>query len=150
FCQEFDTIGEILGLSRKNGGKVKDCYTKYLDIFISYFKTGRAPQKEYIGDYNHDISKPIKEEDRDCLLSQPWNVGRTGARTTKDAVQKNKGKVEHFGVKLEDTEDDAQEHPTFSHYAKGHIIQRTYAGPSKIYEEGRSSTSSSDNFNVIT
>nr|GFA51034.1 ARID DNA-binding domain-containing protein [Tanacetum cinerariifolium] len=28
FCQEFDTIGEILGLSRKNGGKVKDCYMK--------------------------------------------------------------------------------------------------------------------------
>nr|GEV03919.1 ARID DNA-binding domain-containing protein [Tanacetum cinerariifolium] len=140
FCQEFDIIGEILGLSRKNGGKVKDCYMKYLDIFISYFKTARAPQKEYIGDYNHDISKPIKEEDRDCLLSQSWNVGGTGARTTKNAVQKNKGKVERFGVKLEDTKDDAQEQPIFSHYAKGDSIQRTYAGPSKIHEEGGSST----------
>ncbi|GKA58393.1 ARID DNA-binding domain-containing protein, partial [Tanacetum coccineum] len=55
FCQEFDTIGEILGPSKGNGEEIKERYMKYLDIFTSYFKTARAPQKEYTGGFNQII-----------------------------------------------------------------------------------------------
>ncbi|GJT14805.1 ARID DNA-binding domain-containing protein [Tanacetum coccineum] len=33
--QEFDTIGEILGLSKGNGEDIKECYMKYLDVLTS-------------------------------------------------------------------------------------------------------------------
>nr|GEV80642.1 bulb-type lectin domain-containing protein [Tanacetum cinerariifolium] len=109
FCQEFDTTGEILGLSKGNEEEIKECYMKYLDVFTSYFKTARASQKEYTGGFNQIIPKMrIKEEgkDRDCLGSHPSNFGKTGANITRNAVQKAKGKLEHFGVKLEDTEEE--------------------------------------------
>nr|GEY88935.1 ARID DNA-binding domain-containing protein [Tanacetum cinerariifolium] len=45
FCQEFDTIGETMGLSRGNEEKIKKCYINYLDVLTSHFKTARAPQQ---------------------------------------------------------------------------------------------------------
>ncbi|GJV89773.1 hypothetical protein Tco_1533711 [Tanacetum coccineum] len=42
----------------------------------------------------------------------------------RTAVQKGKGKVEHFGVKLEDTEEgeDSQEQPTLSHSTRTQML----------------------------
>ncbi|GJQ91356.1 ARID DNA-binding domain-containing protein, partial [Tanacetum coccineum] len=107
FGQEFDTIGEILGLSKGNGEEIKRCYIQYLDVFTSYFKTARAPQQGY-NTILEESTRQIEEgKDRDCLMSHQWDFSETGAptgRTARTAVQKGKGKVEHFGVKLEDTE----------------------------------------------
>ncbi|GJT14804.1 ARID DNA-binding domain-containing protein [Tanacetum coccineum] len=157
FCQEFDTIGEILGLSKGNGEEIKECYMKYLDVLTSYFKTARAPQKEYTGGFNQIIPKmPTKEEgkDRDCLGSHPWNFGETGANITRNAVQKAKGKVEHFGVKLEDTEeeDDSQEQPILSHSTKAHDLQGMELGTStsRTLDKEDSYNSSSDELIIIT
>nr|GEX76380.1 ARID DNA-binding domain-containing protein [Tanacetum cinerariifolium] len=43
--QEFGAIAEILGLTRNEGDDVKKCYMVYLDVFVSYYKTARAPVK---------------------------------------------------------------------------------------------------------
>ncbi|GJY22665.1 ARID DNA-binding domain-containing protein [Tanacetum coccineum] len=45
FCQEFDTIGEIMGISRGNGEEIKKCYINYIDVLTSHFKIARAPQQ---------------------------------------------------------------------------------------------------------
>ncbi|GJT11348.1 hypothetical protein Tco_0858390 [Tanacetum coccineum] len=44
FGQEFGAIAEILGLTRNDGDDVKKVYMVYLDVFVSYYKTARAPQ----------------------------------------------------------------------------------------------------------
>nr|GEY86808.1 ARID DNA-binding domain-containing protein [Tanacetum cinerariifolium] len=157
FCQEFDTIGEILGLSKGNGEEIKEWYMKYFDVFTSYFKTARAPQKEYTGGFNQIIPKmPTKEEgkDRDCLGSHPWNFGETGANITRNAVQKAKGKVEHFGVKLEDTEEenDSQQQPILSQSTKAQDLQGMELGAStsRISDKEDSYDSSSDELIIIT
>nr|GEV80413.1 ARID DNA-binding domain-containing protein [Tanacetum cinerariifolium] len=156
FCQEFDTVGEILGLSKGNGKEIKECYMKYLDVFTSYFKTARAPQKEYTGGFNQIISKmPTKEKgkDRDCLVSHPWNFGEIGANITRNAVQKAKGKMEHFGVKLEDTEEenDSKEQPSLSHSTKAQDLQGMELGAttSRISDKEDSYNSSKETTNAF-
>ncbi|GJU80743.1 ARID DNA-binding domain-containing protein [Tanacetum coccineum] len=72
FCQEFDTIGEILGLSKRNGEEVKECYLKYLDVFVSYFKTARAPEQGYKNTLVESAWKA--EKDRDCLGTHQWDL----------------------------------------------------------------------------
>ncbi|GKC55063.1 ARID DNA-binding domain-containing protein [Tanacetum coccineum] len=159
FCQEFDTIGEILGLSKGNGEEIKRCYMNYLDVFTSYFKTARAPQQEYNGGFNQTILKmPTREieegKDRDCLMSHQWDFSETGAPTGRTAVQKGKGKVEHFGVKLEDTEEgeDSQEQPTLSHSTRTQNLQGMILGPStsRITSNEDSGSNTSDDFTIIT
>ncbi|GJY21011.1 ARID DNA-binding domain-containing protein [Tanacetum coccineum] len=77
FCQEFDTIGEILGLSKRNGEEVKECYLKYLDVFVSYFKTARAPEQGYKNTLVESAWKA--EKDIDCLGTHQWDFGENGA-----------------------------------------------------------------------
>nr|GEW51704.1 ARID DNA-binding domain-containing protein [Tanacetum cinerariifolium] len=60
FSQEFNTIREILGLSKGNGEEIKRCYINYLDVFTSYFETARAPQQGY-----KDI---LEESTRTCMI----------------------------------------------------------------------------------
>ncbi|GKE42799.1 ARID DNA-binding domain-containing protein [Tanacetum coccineum] len=57
FGQEFGALAEILGLTRSDGEEIRKCYINYLDVFISYYKTARAPQDPTRG-----------EEDPECLL----------------------------------------------------------------------------------
>nr|GEU44685.1 ARID DNA-binding domain-containing protein [Tanacetum cinerariifolium] len=135
--QEFDTIGEILGLSKGNGEEIKRCYINYLDVFTSYFKNARAPQQEYNGRNNQPIlKKPTREieegKDKNCLMSHQWDFCETGASIGRSAVLKGKGKLEHFGVKLEDTEEgkDSQEQPILSHSTKAQNLQGMDLGPS--------------------
>nr|GFA23630.1 ARID DNA-binding domain-containing protein [Tanacetum cinerariifolium] len=44
FGQEFSALAEILGLTKK-GEDIRKCYIVYLDIFTSYYKTARAPER---------------------------------------------------------------------------------------------------------
>ncbi|GKC30271.1 ARID DNA-binding domain-containing protein [Tanacetum coccineum] len=159
FGQEFDTIEEILGLSKGNGEEIKKCYINYLDVFTSYFKTARAPQQEYNGGNNQPIlEKPTREieegKDRNCLMSHQWNFGETGASIRRYAVLKGKEKLEHFGVKLEDTEEgnESQEQPILTHSTKAQNLQGMDLEPStsRISDKEDSCNSTSDEFIIIT
>nr|GEY18283.1 ARID DNA-binding domain-containing protein [Tanacetum cinerariifolium] len=150
FCQEFDTIGEIIGLSRGNGEEIKRCYINYLDVFTSHFKTARAPQQGYNNTLVESAWKV--EKDRDCLGLHQWDFGENGAPMSRPAVLKGEKTLEHFGVKLEDTGDN-QEQPILPHSTEGQNLQRMYSGPStsRTHEERGSSTSSTcDDFRIIT
>nr|GEW72720.1 zinc finger, CCHC-type [Tanacetum cinerariifolium] len=107
FCQEFDIIGKIMGLSRGNGEEIKKCYMNYLDVFTSYFKTAIAPPQ---GNNNilNESTRNVEDKDIDCLVSHQWDFGETGAPIRKIAVPKGKETLEHFGVKLEDARDTAK------------------------------------------
>nr|GEW95829.1 ARID DNA-binding domain-containing protein [Tanacetum cinerariifolium] len=149
----------ILVLSKGNGKEIKKCYMYYLDVFTSYFKTTRAPQQEYNGGFSQTILKmPTSEieegKDRDCLMSHQWDFSETGAPTGRTIIQKGKGKMDHFGVKLEDTKEgeDSQEQPTLSHSTRMQNLQGMVLGPSTLMmtnnEDSRSNTS--DDFTIIT
>ncbi|GJR54486.1 ARID DNA-binding domain-containing protein [Tanacetum coccineum] len=82
-------------------------------FFTSYFKTARAPQQGY-NTILEESTRKVEDKDRDCLMSHQWDFGKTYEPTARTAVQKGKEKLEHLGVKLEDTEEgeDSQEQPT--------------------------------------
>ncbi|GJV33444.1 ARID DNA-binding domain-containing protein [Tanacetum coccineum] len=64
FGLEFGMIAEILGLTRSDGEKIRKCYETYLEVFVSYYKTARAPQD------------PIKiEEGSESLEEYEWKLG---------------------------------------------------------------------------
>ncbi|GKC22627.1 ARID DNA-binding domain-containing protein [Tanacetum coccineum] len=44
FGLEFGALAEVLGLTRSDGEKIRKCYETYLEVFVSYYKTARAPQ----------------------------------------------------------------------------------------------------------
>ncbi|GKE30658.1 ARID DNA-binding domain-containing protein [Tanacetum coccineum] len=154
FGQEFGTIGEILGLSKENGEDIKKCYIKYLDVFTSYYKTARVPQQEYKAILKKSTRKVEEDKDRDCLMSHQWDFGETCAPTANIAVQKGKEKLEHFGVKLEDTEDgeDNQPQPISSHYTRSQNLQGKIIEPSTSRKSdiGDSRRNTSDDFTIIT
>nr|GFA62680.1 ARID DNA-binding domain-containing protein [Tanacetum cinerariifolium] len=90
FGQEFGAIAKIIGLTRNEGDDVKKCYMVYLDVFVSYYKTARAPVV------------PTEADVDSSLESYQWTIGTTSAPMTS---QKGKEKVEHFDIKLEDEPD---------------------------------------------
>ncbi|GKB45888.1 ARID DNA-binding domain-containing protein [Tanacetum coccineum] len=94
FGQEFGALAEILGLTRSDGEEIKKCYINYLDVFISYYKTARAPEH------------PIKGGEDSSLEEHQWNIGEKGAQI---AVEKGKEKLEHFGIKLEEEDSKQQQ-----------------------------------------
>nr|GEW90323.1 ARID DNA-binding domain-containing protein [Tanacetum cinerariifolium] len=114
---------DILGLPKGNRENLKRCYIQYLDVFTSYYKNARAPQQEYKSILKMPTRKIEEGKDRDCLMSHQWNFGETCAPTSG---QKGKGRLEHFGIKLEHTEDGKDDQP-------GHTnqnLQRMYIEPS--------------------
>nr|GEV79296.1 bulb-type lectin domain-containing protein [Tanacetum cinerariifolium] len=102
FRNEFGTIGEILGLSKKDGEEVKKCYIKYLDVFTSYYKTARVPNQEYRS--NPDMPTKIVKEGKEytCLASHQCDFAEIKAPNMEASNRKGKKKIDHFGVKLED------------------------------------------------
>ncbi|PWA97708.1 bulb-type lectin domain-containing protein [Artemisia annua] len=134
FGQEFGTIGELLGLSKQDGEELKKCYINYLDVFTSYYKTARVPKQEY--DYILDIpTRKVEEDKRICPMSHQWNVNETYAPIKMSTDERGKGNLEHFGVKLEDIEEDKDSQSQFAkpiqtHYAGNQNMQGTIKGPS--------------------
>ncbi|GKC47659.1 ARID DNA-binding domain-containing protein [Tanacetum coccineum] len=98
FSQEFDMVGEIMGLSKGNGEEIKRCYMNFLEILTSHFKTARAPRQGHMD----TMSEPARR-DSECLGCHQWEIGEDGAQRRRPAVLKGKGIMEHFGVQLEDT-----------------------------------------------
>nr|GEW16548.1 ARID DNA-binding domain-containing protein [Tanacetum cinerariifolium] len=154
FGQEFSTIGEILGLSKQDGEEIKKCYAKYLDVFISYYKTARVPKQEY----NYILDKPTRKVEnkikRIYPMSHQWDFDETCAPLKSTANQKGKGKIEHFGVKLEDEEKskDSEIQPIQAHYTRNKNQQRNFSGPStsRKSEKEDSSSNTSDDLTIIT
>nr|GEV88987.1 ARID DNA-binding domain-containing protein [Tanacetum cinerariifolium] len=146
FNQEFDKVGEIMGLPKGNGEEIRRCYMNFLEILTSHFKTARAPLKGHTDALLEPALKAKK--DRESLGNHQWISGEYGAQWTRHAVLKGKEVVEHSGVQLEDTTKYPTE-PTQAHYMESQ--QKFYSIPSssKIKEEHASSTSS-DDFTVIT
>nr|GFA56802.1 ARID DNA-binding domain-containing protein [Tanacetum cinerariifolium] len=50
FRQEFGALAEILGLTKSDGEEIKKYYMTYLEVFVSYYKTARAPQDPMRGE----------------------------------------------------------------------------------------------------
>nr|GEW11584.1 ARID DNA-binding domain-containing protein [Tanacetum cinerariifolium] len=91
FGLEFGALAEILGLTRSDGEEIRKCYETYLGVFVSYYKTSRAPED------------PIRiGEGSESLEEYQWKIGKRGAL---DAVGKRKEKLEHFGIELEEEEE---------------------------------------------
>nr|GFA28389.1 ARID DNA-binding domain-containing protein [Tanacetum cinerariifolium] len=97
FGQEFGTIGEILGLSKQD-----------------------REEQEYNCILNNPTKKVEEDIERICPMSHQWDFDETCAPLKTTADQKGKEKLEHFRVKLEDTEDgeDSQPQPIQSHYTR--------------------------------
>nr|GEW71447.1 hypothetical protein [Tanacetum cinerariifolium] len=150
FSQEFDIVGEIMGLSKRKGEEIRRCYMNYLEVFTLHFKTIRTPRQGH-----NDVlveSAWKAEKDRECLGSHQWEIGEDGAQRTRPAVLKGKKIMEHLDVQLEDTTKSPEE-LTQSHYMEDQNLQKMYTDPSssRIKEEYGSSTSrTSDDFTVIT
>ncbi|GJY57437.1 ARID DNA-binding domain-containing protein [Tanacetum coccineum] len=147
FSQEFDMVGEIMGLSKGNGEEIKRCYMNFLEILTSHFKTAREPRQGHMD----TMSEPARR-DRECLGCHQWEIGEDGAQRRRPAVLKGKGIMEHFGVQLEDTNEGLEE-PTQGHYKGNQNLQRLYVEPSssRVKKEfGSSTDNSSDDFTVIT
>ncbi|GJV58506.1 UDP-glucose 4-epimerase GEPI48 [Tanacetum coccineum] len=63
FGLEFGALAETLGLTRSDGEKIRKCYETYLEVFVSYYKTARAPEN------------PIRiEEDSESLDEYQWKI----------------------------------------------------------------------------
>ncbi|GKD83391.1 ARID DNA-binding domain-containing protein [Tanacetum coccineum] len=102
FGQEFGALAEILGLTRSDGEEIRKCYMTYLEVFVSYYKTAKAPENPMRG-----------EEDTESLEEYQWKIGKMGA---SNAAEKGKEKLEHFGIKLEEEEDCKLQQST--HYGR--------------------------------
>nr|GEX91049.1 ARID DNA-binding domain-containing protein [Tanacetum cinerariifolium] len=77
FSQDFDMVGEIMGLSKGNREEIKRCYMNFLEIFTSHFKTTRALRKGH----NNALMEPAlkAEKDKECLGYHRWDFGEDGA-----------------------------------------------------------------------
>ncbi|GJZ74444.1 ARID DNA-binding domain-containing protein [Tanacetum coccineum] len=104
FSQEFDMVGEIMGLSKGNGEEIKRCYMNFLEILTSHFKTARAPRQGHM-----DTMLEPARRDRECLSYHQWEISEDGAQRRRPAVLKEKGIMEHFGVQLDDTNESPEE-----------------------------------------
>ncbi|GKC06361.1 ARID DNA-binding domain-containing protein [Tanacetum coccineum] len=161
FGLEFGAIAEILGLTRSDGEKIRKCYETYLEVFVSYYKTARAPQD------------PIKtEEGSESLEEYRWKLYEKDA---PEAVGKGKEKMEHFGIMLKEEGEHKQSETAqqekesltkcykcqdYGHYAfecplkNKKKIQDMYASykiSAPKLEEGMDSNSiSSEDFYIIT
>ncbi|GJT73407.1 ARID DNA-binding domain-containing protein [Tanacetum coccineum] len=161
FGQEFGALAEILGLTRSEGEDIRKCYMTYLEVFVSYYKTARAPENPMTG-----------EEDLESLEEYQWNLGKEGASY---AVEKGKERLEHFGIELEEEEECKQQQPAYhlkeaqikcykcqglGHYAfecqnkrkkdKDMFASYKEASTSKPTDNEDTQSSSSDDFIVIT
>ncbi|GJR49565.1 ARID DNA-binding domain-containing protein [Tanacetum coccineum] len=159
FGLEFGALAEVLGLTRSDGEKIRKCYETYLEVFVSYYKTARAPQN------------PIRiGEGSESLEEYQWKIDKKGA---PEAVGKGKEKLEHFGIKLEEEEESKQSQTAhgnqqktcykchnLGHYAfecplknkrKDQNKVSSYKASTSNLEEGMDSNStSSDDYLIIT
>nr|GEZ43792.1 ARID DNA-binding domain-containing protein [Tanacetum cinerariifolium] len=157
FENEFGTIREILGLSKQDGEEIKRCYIYYLDVFTSYYKIARVPKQGY----NPILDIPTKnvEEGKEytCLTSHQCGFAEIKAPNMEAANRKGKEKIEHFGIKLEDTRNEPdsfqpiqqsiKRSQTMNKDIQGMIKSPTNSEPA---DKEETNSSSSEDFTIIT
>nr|GEX49393.1 uncharacterized mitochondrial protein AtMg00810-like [Tanacetum cinerariifolium] len=92
----FGALAEIL--SRSDGEEIQRCYIDYLEVLVSYYKTARSSRDPTRGN-----------EDLECFKGYRCD----GNMDDTMAAKKGKGKVEHFGITLE--EEGNNKHQYFAH-----------------------------------
>nr|GEV51291.1 ARID DNA-binding domain-containing protein [Tanacetum cinerariifolium] len=149
--------GPIPLIINGDGEEVKKCYIKYLDVFTSYYKTARVPKQEYNYILNIPTRKVEEDKERTCSMSHQLDFAETCAPIKRTTDQRGKGKIEHFGVKLEDIEEEKDSQPQLikpiqTHYARNQNIQGIIKGPSTSRKSDKedSSSNTSDDFTIIT
>nr|GEY44676.1 ARID DNA-binding domain-containing protein [Tanacetum cinerariifolium] len=123
-------------------------YVAFLNLII----------QDEVQEYNCILNNPTKKVEEDieriCPMSHQWDFDETCAPLKTTADQEGKRKLEHFGVKLEDTEDgeDSQPQPIQSHYTRNQNLQGMIIGlsTSRKSDNGDSSSNTSDDFTIIT
>ena len=103
FSNKFPYLAEIIGLERTFGQELKDCYNRYLNVFICFYKTANV--SHYGAEGQASKGKEICQDGQEDQVTNP---------TTSD-IQK----LEHFGVKLEDTSDSSQEYDLSTQFEQG-------------------------------
>nr|GEU68425.1 hypothetical protein [Tanacetum cinerariifolium] len=133
--------GEILGLTKQDGEKIKRCYINYWDIFISYYKTARVPNQDQRS--NLDIPAKSLEVGKGytCPITHQWDFGKCSATNLEVASKKGKEKLEHFRVKLEE---EKEYHDRKLFHPMQQNKRSIQYNDIKIKEEATSSTSSKD------
>ncbi|PWA37950.1 ARID DNA-binding domain-containing protein [Artemisia annua] len=128
FSNDFAYIAEIFGLQKKHGQEIKDCYNLYLNVFNCYYNTARV--SHYGTDGHVSKGKGICHEGREDHVN----------KTTAMNIQKDK-KIKHFGVKLEDLNDNCQIHQISTHNEEGEA---------SISKEGKKEDNdNNDDFTII-
>ncbi|GKC99135.1 hypothetical protein Tco_1169410, partial [Tanacetum coccineum] len=97
-------------MSIQDGEEVRRCYINFLDVFTSHYKTARVPKQEH--NLVLDIPTKFVEEGKEytCLGSHQYGTAEIKAPNIETASRKGKEKIEHFGVKLEDTRSEPDSH----------------------------------------
>ncbi|PWA67912.1 cytochrome P450, ARID DNA-binding domain, Zinc finger, CCHC-type [Artemisia annua] len=118
FANKFSYIAEILGLDKEDGQRIKESYNLYLNVFICFYKTARV---------SNDEAEGLASGKRNCqgIDQEDQDIENSTANIQEE------GKIEHFGVKLEDAMDTSQENIN-STYEEG----ETSKGNEGIMEEG--------------
>ncbi|GJT14803.1 ARID DNA-binding domain-containing protein [Tanacetum coccineum] len=137
----------------------KTDHANWDDICLAYMFDSKESQKfdedkmrilhnNYLEDYFESLAQKNESMEEDLIKikgnlysTEEWDfsleTSLTSANITRNAVQKAKGKMDHFGVKLEDTEeeDDSQEHPILLHSTKAHDLQGMELGTSRTLDK---------------
>ncbi|GKB52468.1 hypothetical protein Tco_0903221, partial [Tanacetum coccineum] len=153
---EFGKIAEMLGLPSEYGEKVKKCYNIYLDIVKCYYNTARVPKVcEKKASVMAEEGSWIKQA---MLRTNKIRVGlERKARTEKESCRNTLRKLEHFGIKLEDSDDEGNKQQPSAKGTENVKLQKDYEvfkmkGLAAIEEgdqDDNTSTSSNDFF-IIT
>nr|GEZ23184.1 ARID DNA-binding domain-containing protein [Tanacetum cinerariifolium] len=161
FARDFGKIGEILGLSIQDGEEVRRCYTNFLDVFTSYYKTARVPKQEH----NPILGMPTKimKEGKEytCLASHQCDFPEIEAPNMEAASRRGKEKIEHFKVLLEDIRRESDSHhfqPIQPNIKRSQTMNKDIQGmtkrPTNLDKEDTNkedtNNSSSDDFTIIT
>ncbi|GJY12207.1 ARID DNA-binding domain-containing protein [Tanacetum coccineum] len=155
FSRKFGKIAEMLGLPSEYGEEVKKCYNIYLDIVKCYYNTARVPKV-----CEKKKATVMAEEgcDQAYVEDQQDRVGlERKARTEKESCGNTLRKLEHFGIKLEDSDDEGNKQQPSAKGTENVKLQKDYEdfkmkGLAAIEEgdqEDNTSTSSNDFF-IIT
>ncbi|GJZ34309.1 ARID DNA-binding domain-containing protein [Tanacetum coccineum] len=154
FAKEFGYIAEMVGVSFDYGEEVKDCYKKYLDVFKCYYSTARVPKIEQESVLKKTTMFVDQGKEYTCLQSHNDQDDQVTAPSRKDRICEEKNKVEHFGVKLEDIEEevkkDNQHQAIYQMKIKEDRLKKGSTSAAVQEEDGDSSNNSSNDFIIIS
>nr|GEZ63128.1 ARID DNA-binding domain-containing protein [Tanacetum cinerariifolium] len=112
FEDDFEGLAEVLGLERSDGFEIQRCYLDYLEPLVSNYKAARSSNPT--GGYEDEGIRRFED--------YRGNGNMDGSMAAKE-----KGRVEHFGITLEEEEEgkyDATAHQDMARI-KCYLCQKT-------------------------